>query len=83
MLREAGSQAIYTRGHLLFLQDGTLMAQPFDARKLATTGDPVRLAEQIMLSPSIPGLGFFNASESGPLIYITDGGVPPFRIGVV
>ena len=33
-----GTNAIYSRGHLLFLDDNTLMAQPFDTERLMTTG---------------------------------------------
>jgi hypothetical protein len=34
----AGSNPIYANGHLLFLREGTLMAQPFEADRLATVG---------------------------------------------
>ena len=37
---QAGSNAIYAQGHLLFLREGTLMAQPFDTKRLVTTGKP-------------------------------------------
>ena len=36
-----------TQGYLLFLRETTLMAQPFDARRLALTGDAFPIAEQI------------------------------------
>ena len=55
-------------GHLFFLRDGTLMAQPFDAGKLSTTGAPVPLAESV---GSINSLGWFSASPSGVLAYRT------------
>jgi eukaryotic-like serine/threonine-protein kinase len=79
-IREAGSHAIYSRGRLLFLQDSDLMAQPFDVRRLKLTGDPARLAGQIMPSPTIPGLGFFDATENGPLVYLTGADIPAFEI---
>lgn len=34
-------------GHVLFLREATLMAQSFDARKLALTGQAVPIAEQV------------------------------------
>ena len=34
-------------GYLLFVRDRTLVAQPFDAKALKTTGEPVPLAEHI------------------------------------
>ena len=62
-------------GFLLFLRDGTLMAQPFDARKLALAGEPVPIAEQV---GSVPyGYGHFTASDTGALAYRVGGGSAP------
>jgi Tol biopolymer transport system component len=63
------------KGYLLFLRGaafllgissstGTLMAQPFDSRKLELAGDPVRIAEQV---------SYFSVSPSGVLVYRTAG----------
>jgi methylmalonyl-CoA mutase N-terminal domain/subunit len=42
----AQTQVIFAApNHLLFVRDRTLMAQPFDATALKTTGEPVPLAE--------------------------------------
>jgi len=50
------SNAIYSPpGYLLFVRERTLMAQPFDATKLQTTGDAVPVAEQIDPAPGIGG----------------------------
>src|SRR5262249_26912364 len=48
------------------------MAQPFDARKLALTGEPFPIAEPILMLPS-PSATFamFSASETGVLAYLT------------
>jgi hypothetical protein len=60
-----------TLGYILFVRAktaasvGTLMAQPFDNRKLELTGDAVSIAEQV--SP----VGF-SASASGVLVYDID-----------
>ncbi len=67
-----GSRAEYSpAGYLLFVREGTLMAQPFDARRLATTGEPFPVAEQI------GGRGFdlayFSVSRNGVLAYSTGG----------
>jgi eukaryotic-like serine/threonine-protein kinase len=72
-LRETGTSAIFAKGHLLFQQGRTLMAQPFDPRSLATTGDAVPVAEQMLT------VGNFSASESGLLVYFA-GTVPPFDV---
>jgi Tol biopolymer transport system component len=53
-------------GQLLFVRDGTLLAQPFDARRLELSGEPVTVAEQI---GSQLGLAFFSASASNRLVY--------------
>jgi eukaryotic-like serine/threonine-protein kinase len=55
------------RGRLLFVREGSLLAQSFDERKLKTLGDPVPVAEQIvtfLLS------GSFSASQNGVLAYL-------------
>lgn len=59
-------------GYLLFMRDRTLMAQPFDAGKLATTGEAVPVAEQVNHVTNLYGV--FGVSETGVLAYITGGG---------
>jgi eukaryotic-like serine/threonine-protein kinase len=55
-------------GHLLFVRNGTLMTQLFDARRLELGGEPVTMAEQI---GSYREFGFFSASTNGILVYRT------------
>ena len=62
----ADSPALYASGHLLFLRQTTLMAQPFDPRRLDVTGEPVPLAE--LVGQSANG-GMFSASQGGVLVY--------------
>ncbi len=63
------SNAIYAPpGYLLFVRDRTLMAQPFDARRLQLTGEPVPLAEQVEVSVATQR-AIFSASENGVLLY--------------
>jgi Tol biopolymer transport system component len=59
-------------GYLLFLREETLMAQPFDDRRLETTGEPVPVAEHIGTSVS---RAFFSASPAGVLAWRGGGGV--------
>jgi Tol biopolymer transport system component len=59
-------------GYLLFMRDRTLMAQPFDAGKLATTGEAVPIAEQVEHLNNLYGV--FGVSETGVLAYIAGGG---------
>jgi serine/threonine protein kinase/Tol biopolymer transport system component len=58
-------------GHILFLRENTLIAQPFDANKLALSGEAVPVAESVDTSG---GRGTFAASLSGTLIYRTGTG---------
>jgi Tol biopolymer transport system component len=67
-LLRAGSQALYVPGHLLFLREGTLMAQPFDTAALALTGEAFPVAERVW---SYLSYGVFSASQNGVLAYRT------------
>jgi Tol biopolymer transport system component/predicted Ser/Thr protein kinase len=57
-----------TPGQLLFLRDGKLMAQSFDAQRLAPAGNPSPLAERVGTIFNTP---YFSASASGVLVYRT------------
>ena len=59
-------------GHLLFVREGSLMAQAFDARKLEMAGDAVPIAE------GLPDAGRpqFSVSSTGVLVYRTGGAGP-------
>lgn len=69
IVAHAQSNAVYAQGHLLYLRESTLMAQPFDAKRLETTGEPAALAEGVptFVQPS-RGAGF-TVSASGLLAY--------------
>ncbi len=54
-------------GRILYVKGGTLVAQPFDARSLKTTGEPVPVAEQIGTTAN--GLSDFSVSSNGALVY--------------
>jgi Tol biopolymer transport system component len=56
-------------GYLLFVRDKTLVAQPFDAKALKTTGEPIPLAEHI--GTDSVGLARFSVSRDGTLAYRT------------
>jgi eukaryotic-like serine/threonine-protein kinase len=57
-------------GHLVFLRDGTLFAQPFDANRLELSGEPVSVAEDV--GTFLDG-GLFTASANGILVYKSGG----------
>ena len=62
------TNVLYSRGHLLFIRETTLMAQAFDPDRLATQGDPFPVAERIRTSGGQQS-GFFSVSDSGVLAY--------------
>jgi Tol biopolymer transport system component len=55
-------------GQLLFMRNGALIAQPFDASRLEVEGDPITVAEGL---GSYANYGFFSASTNGVLAYRT------------
>jgi len=59
-------------GYLLFVREGTLLAQRFDADRLETSGEAVPLAEQIGQS-SPTSLKLFSVSANGVLAYRSGG----------
>jgi Tol biopolymer transport system component len=60
-------------GFLLFIRQGILLAQQFDARNLQTIGDPKPVAEPVLYSSGGANLGLasFSASTNGILSYRT------------
>jgi Tol biopolymer transport system component len=62
------SLGMYSAGHVLFSRGGTLMALPFDARTLQTTGDTFPVAENVAES-SRNGYAPFSASPGGVLSF--------------
>src|SRR4029450_8612101 len=62
-------------GHLLFLQGVTLMAQPFDTRRLELTDKPYPVAEGVWraIEAGVVRAGF-TASGNRALAYLTGGG---------
>ena len=59
----------FASGHLLFIRDKSLMAQPFDPDSLEFTGDPAPVAEGVMQLSSGAARGVFSVSQSGVLAY--------------
>jgi len=69
-LLTADSGAIFdaSSGHLLFVRQGILLAQPFDPTTLALSGDAFPVAERVEAS-TVPGLVAFSVSSTGMLAY--------------
>ncbi len=56
-------------GYLLFLLESTLMAQPFDNRRLELRGEATPVAERVAVSGSGAPYGAFAASTNGVLVF--------------
>jgi len=70
LVRASSSMAYAPPGYLLFLRERNLFAQPFDAKSLRITGDPLPVAEQIQWFPQ-NYRALFTVSENGVLLYQT------------
>ena len=79
LLNSDSSNVLYSQGHLLFLRETTLMAQPFDPQRLALTGEAFPVAEQIQTQGNPPA-GVFSASENGVLAYQTGSAMDGFKL---
>jgi Tol biopolymer transport system component len=68
-LLNAESRAVYAPpGYLLFIRQGALMGQSFDAVSMQLHGEPFRIAENVRYNPAI-GRAAFSVSDSGVLVY--------------
>ncbi|MBI3005651.1 MAG: serine/threonine-protein kinase [Ignavibacteriales bacterium] len=72
LLFHASSNVAYAGGHLLYLREQSLMAQPFDAARLQLTGDAFPIAEQIQFV-AIASSAVFSVSQNGVLVYQVGG----------
>ena len=59
-------------GHLLYVQGTTLMAVPFDAKRLEMNGAAVPVAENISLTTA-GGAAQYSFSSTGTLLYVSGG----------
>src|SRR5215472_1621985 len=63
-----GYRTVWVPGHLIYLQDKTLVAQPFDAQKAELSGQPAPLADHpALVGPNSAAM--FSASDTGSLVY--------------
>jgi Tol biopolymer transport system component/tRNA A-37 threonylcarbamoyl transferase component Bud32 len=69
VVAQAHSDAVYAQGHLLYLRENTLMAQPFDPNELETTGEAVPVAEGVPTFVAPSRCAAFTVSAGGLLAY--------------
>ncbi len=67
-LAKSDSTAVYASGHLLFMRDQSLMAQPFDLRRIELSGEPVPIAEHVAVNGAT-ARPLFSPSQTGALVY--------------
>ena len=62
--------AIYDErnGRLIFVQQGTLLSQPFDPNTFKLSGEPVPIGQRVE-SAAVPGIVAFSTSTTGVLAY--------------
>jgi eukaryotic-like serine/threonine-protein kinase len=68
LARASSSMAYAAPGYLLFFRERNLLAQPFDAQSLRTTGDALPIAEDVQYFPQTYS-ALFSASGNGLLLY--------------
>ena len=83
LLFASESRALYAApGYIFFNRGSTVFAQPFDANKLAFTGEPVRVADNV---PSTSGNNNVSANlqNAAASFAVSQTGVLTYRIGTV
>ena len=71
-LLDSFANAQYASGFLVFPRAGTLMAQPFDATRLALSGEATPVAEHVRFIRGVPptgALAAFVVSDTGVLVF--------------
>jgi Tol biopolymer transport system component/predicted Ser/Thr protein kinase len=73
-----GVPAVFANGHLFFLRAGTLMAQPFDARRRELSGVPLPVAQDVGITWHFTAM--FSVSDEGVLVYRTASASGTFQL---
>ena len=71
VVAKSHSTVAYAQGHILFLRDNTLMAQPFDTARLETTGEAMPVAEGVPTFGAPGRHGGFAVSPAGLLTFLS------------
>jgi Tol biopolymer transport system component len=66
---ELNGNVAFASGHLLYVRDRSLLAQPFDLGRLETTGPAVPIVEQELEKDTAFLQSGFSASENGMLVF--------------
>lgn len=80
VLKNATSNAVFASpGYVLFVRQGTLMAQPLDIGQLQLTGEAIPIAENVQYSANNGGT-VFDTSQNGVLAYRAGGASTPLEL---
>ncbi|HEV2021970.1 MAG TPA: protein kinase, partial [Terriglobales bacterium] len=74
LLVHSVANAAFADGHLLFLRENTLMAQPFNPENGTLTGSPTPVVEGVLYDSGV-WRGVFSASQNGVLAYEPGGSI--------
>jgi len=75
LIAKEKSEGIYVEpGYLVFVRNGNLMAQPFDADHLRLTGQAVPIAEHVLYNPD-RYTGAYSLSDNGLLVFLSGSSV--------
>ncbi len=69
---------VFANGHFFFPRAGTLMAQPFDARRLELRDAPVPVAQNVGITWYFTGM--FSVSDEGVFVYRTASAPGAFQV---
>ena len=71
LIARENSEGIYVEpGYLVFVRNGNLMAQPFDADHLRLNGQAVPIAEHVLYNPD-RYTGAYSLSDNGLLVFLS------------
>ena len=83
VLVQGGSYARYApTGHIVYYRAGTVMAVPFDLKRLEVTGSPFPLVEGVMGSGN-SGAAQYALSDLGTLLYVPGVGAQEIKRSLV
>jgi serine/threonine protein kinase/Tol biopolymer transport system component len=70
LIMKGVTTASYDSGYLLFMREQTLLAQPFDAKRMELSGEATPIAEHVAVNGAT-AVPEFSTSENGILVYQT------------
>jgi serine/threonine-protein kinase len=74
IILEGGSDARYvSTGQIIYELGGTLLAVPFDVKRLQAGGGPVPIVQNVRLAGFQTGTAQFSFSNTGSLVYVEGG----------